>query len=118
MRITACQVHTAGFFMIISSSACSTRPKLFHWEVSIFACLTGERRSEIEGMNAILVRGDAMSVSDVEKAFAQIEEVEAVISTIGGTPANPTADSEVGSQSIVMTDISHLHINYSWKGLL
>ena len=36
-----------------------------------------------------------MSVSDVEKAFGQIEEVDAVISTIGGTPANPKADSEV-----------------------
>ena len=36
-----------------------------------------------------------MSVSDVEKAFGQIEEVEAVVSTIGGTPANPKADSEV-----------------------
>lgn len=48
-------------------------------------------------MNAILVRGDAMSVPDVEKAFGQIEEVEAVVSTIGGTPANPKADSEVRS---------------------
>ncbi len=44
---------------------------------------------------AIVVRGDAMSTSDVEKAFGQIEEVDAVISTIGGTPANPKADSEV-----------------------
>ena len=69
-------------------------------------------------MNAILVRGDAMSVSDVEKAFAQIEEVEAVVSTIGGTPANPTADSQVGSQPIAMTDTSHVHINQSWMGLL
>lgn len=82
------------------------------------SCLIAERRSEIEGMNAILVRGDAMSVSDVEKAFAQIEEVEAVVSTIGGTPANPTADSQVGSQPIAMTDTSHVHINQSWMGLL
>ncbi|KAK9816215.1 hypothetical protein WJX74_009237 [Apatococcus lobatus] len=58
------------------------------------------RRSEIEGMNAILVRGDAMSVPDVEKAFGQIEEVEAVISTIGGTPANPKADSE-GNMNLI-----------------
>ena len=54
-------------------------------------------RSEIEGMNAILVRGDAMSTADVEKAFGQIEDADAVVSTIGGTPANPKADSEVKS---------------------
>lgn len=52
-------------------------------------------RSEIEGMMAILVRGDAMSKEDVAKAFDQIEEVDAVVSTIGGTPADPTADSQV-----------------------
>ena len=46
-------------------------------------------------MMAVLVRGDAMSVPDVEKAFGQIDDVEAVVSTIGGTPANPKADSEV-----------------------
>lgn len=31
---------------------------------------------------------------DVDGAFAQIEEVDAVVSTIGGTPADPSADSE------------------------
>ena len=44
---------------------------------------------------AILVRGDAMSQEDVAKAFDQIEEVDAVVSTIGGTPADPMADSQV-----------------------
>ena len=52
-------------------------------------------RSEIEGMMAIVVRGDALVVSDVEAAFAEIEEVDAVVSTIGGTPADARADSEV-----------------------
>jgi hypothetical protein len=46
-------------------------------------------------MMAILVRGDAMSKEDVTKAFDQIEEVDAVVSTIGGTPADPMADSQV-----------------------
>ena len=44
---------------------------------------------------AILVRGDALKKEDVEKAMGQIEEVDAVVSTIGGTPADPTADSQV-----------------------
>lgn len=44
---------------------------------------------------AIVVRGDALVPSDVEAAFAQIEEVDAVVSTIGGTPADPRADAEV-----------------------
>lgn len=44
---------------------------------------------------AILVRGDALKKEDVDKALEQIEEVDAVVSTIGGTPADPTADSQV-----------------------
>ena len=52
------------------------------------------RRPEIEKMMAVVVRGDATSKEDVEKAFAQIEEVDLVVSTIGGTPADPRADSE------------------------
>lgn len=46
-------------------------------------------------MMAIVVRGDALSTEDVKKAFDQIEEVDAVISTLGGTPGDPTADSQV-----------------------
>lgn len=45
-------------------------------------------------MMAIVVRGDALVPSDVSSAFGQIEEVDAVISTIGGTPADASADSE------------------------
>ena len=46
-------------------------------------------------MMAIVVRGDALSEEDVKKAFDQIEEMDAVVSTIGGTPADPSADSQV-----------------------
>jgi nucleoside-diphosphate-sugar epimerase len=52
------------------------------------------RRAEIEGMMAIVVRGDALVSRDVAAAFDQIEEVDAVVSTIGGTPADASADSE------------------------
>ncbi len=45
-------------------------------------------------MMAIVVKGDAMSPESVAKAFSQIEQVDAVVSTIGGTPADPTADSQ------------------------
>ena len=45
-------------------------------------------------MMAIVVKGDALVKEDVAKAFASIEEVDAVVSTIGGTPADPAADSE------------------------
>lgn len=44
---------------------------------------------------AIVVKGDAMSPQDVEKAFDSIEDVDAVVSTIGGTPADPSVDSQV-----------------------
>lgn len=52
------------------------------------------RRAEIEGMMALVVKGDAMVEADLAAAFDQIEEVDAVISTIGGTPADASADSE------------------------
>ena len=46
-------------------------------------------------MMAIVVKGDALNPDQVQKAFDQIEEVDAVVSTIGGTPADPQADSQV-----------------------
>ncbi|KAL0034838.1 hypothetical protein WJX77_009269 [Trebouxia sp. C0004] len=52
------------------------------------------RRKEIEGMMAIVIRGDALQPDSIQKAFDQIEEVDAVVSTIGGTPADPQADSQ------------------------
>ncbi|GMH40573.1 hypothetical protein BSKO_08477 [Bryopsis sp. KO-2023] len=58
------------------------------------------RQSEIEGMMAIMVKGDAIERESVDKAFAGIEEIDAVISTIGGTPANPLADS-IGNINLI-----------------
>lgn len=55
---------------------------------------TEERRKEIEGMMAIVSKGDALDVDSVAKAFDDMEEVDAVVSTIGGTTANPEADSQ------------------------
>lgn len=52
------------------------------------------RKSEIEGMMAALVKADALERNEIDKAFEGIDEVDAVVSTIGGTPANPQADSE------------------------
>lgn len=46
-------------------------------------------------MMAIVVKGDALNPEQVQKAFDEIEEVDAVVSTIGGTPADPAADSQV-----------------------
>ena len=44
---------------------------------------------------AIVVKGDALDEASVKAAFDQIEEVDAVVSTVGGTPADARADSEV-----------------------
>jgi len=51
-------------------------------------------RSEIEAMGAFLCKGDALEPKDVAKAYRMVEEYDAVVSTIGGTPADPRADSE------------------------
>ena len=39
-------------------------------------------------------KGDALEPKDVAKAYRMVEEYDAVVSTIGGTPADPRADSE------------------------
>ena len=46
-------------------------------------------------MGAILLRGDAMDTEGVEKVFSNVDDIDAVICTIGGTPANPLVDSQV-----------------------
>ena len=54
-------------------------------------------------MMAIVVKGDALQPESIQKAFDQIEEVDAVVSTIGGTPADPTADSQVSISTVGMS---------------
>ena len=66
---------------------------------------TAVRRAEIEGMMAIVVKGDALDEASVKAAFDQIEEVDAVVSTVGGTPADARADSEACARS-------HRHCNH------
>jgi putative NADH-flavin reductase len=55
---------------------------------------TDVRKKEIEAMMAIVARGDALEPSDVARAFEQIEDVDAVVSSVGGTVADPRADGE------------------------
>eukprot|EP00877_Chromochloris_zofingiensis_P001485 jgi/Chrzof1/11337/Cz05g32280.t1 len=55
---------------------------------------TEDRRKDIEGMMAIVAKGDALNKAEVDKVFAGIEDVDAVVSTIGGSTQNPQADSQ------------------------
>ena len=55
-------------------------------------------------MMARVVRGDALSETDVAEVFDQIEDLQAVVSCIGGTPADPSPDSQVSWHALsVMT---------------
>lgn len=45
-------------------------------------------------MMAIVVKGDALKPEEVEKAIQSIDGLDAVVSTIGGTTADPLADSQ------------------------
>lgn len=46
-------------------------------------------------MMAIVVNGDALNPADIDKAFAAMDnEVDAVITSLGGTTANPEVDSQ------------------------
>ncbi len=69
------------------------------------------RRAEIEGMMAIVVKGDALDEASVKAAFDQIEEVDAVVSTVGGTPADARADSEA-------CDVAHSRHEHAVKLLV
>ena len=54
-------------------------------------------------MGAIQVAGDALEPESLARAFDSIEEVDAVISTVGGTSSNPQVDGEVSVSSLVDT---------------
>ena len=51
-----------------------------------------DRRSEIESMMAIVINGDARNDEDIERVFDEIDDLDAVVSTIGGSPADPSSD--------------------------
>jgi nucleoside-diphosphate-sugar epimerase len=55
---------------------------------------TDVRRKEIEGMMAIVAKGDAMSPADLDRVFTAIDGVEAVVSSLGGSTADPSADGQ------------------------
>lgn len=55
---------------------------------------TDVRQKEIEKMMAFVPKGDALNKDDVQKVFDGIEEVDAVVCTLGGTTADPRVDSE------------------------
>jgi nucleoside-diphosphate-sugar epimerase len=67
---------------------------------------TEKRRKEIEDMMAIVAIGDAMNPEDIEKHFVAIDGVDAVVTTIGGTSADPTADSQ-GNINLIEAAIKH-----------
>mmetsp|Transcript_8323 Transcript_8323/g.20579 ORF Transcript_8323/g.20579 Transcript_8323/m.20579 type:complete len:299 (-) Transcript_8323:101-997(-) len=53
---------------------------------------TDERRADIESMMAIVINGDARNEADVQRVFEEIDDLDAVVSTIGGPPADPSSD--------------------------
>lgn len=55
---------------------------------------TDIRRKEIEGMMAIVAKGDALKPEDLAKVFDGMEEVDAVISTLGGSTSGPEVDGQ------------------------
>jgi nucleoside-diphosphate-sugar epimerase len=67
---------------------------------------TDKRRKEIEDMMAIVAIGDAMNPDDLEKHFVAIDGVDAVVTTIGGTTADPAADS-TGNINLIEAAIKH-----------
>jgi nucleoside-diphosphate-sugar epimerase len=55
---------------------------------------TDARKKEIESMMAIVAKGDALNPADIEKAFDQIDGADAVVSSVGGSVADPRADGD------------------------
>jgi len=67
---------------------------------------TEKRRKDIEDMMAIVAIGDAMNPEDIEKHLVAIDGCDAVISTIGGTTADPSADSQ-GNINLIEAAMKH-----------
>ena len=67
---------------------------------------TDKRRKDIEDMMAIVAIGDAMNPEDIEKHLVAIDGCDAVISTIGGTTADPSADSQ-GNINLIEAAMKH-----------
>ncbi len=55
---------------------------------------------------AIVAIGDAMKPEDIEKHLVAIDGCDAVISTIGGTSADPSADSQ-GNINLIEAALKH-----------
>jgi len=77
------------------------------------AWVTFLQRSEnlkepIEKMGALLHIGDALNADSVEKAWANgaLDDCKIVVSTLGGTPADPTVD-EVGNINLIDAALNH-----------
>lgn len=52
------------------------------------------RKKEIEKMMALYHLGDAMDVESVEAAWTNMDDCKIVVSSLGGTPADPSVDSQ------------------------
>ena len=57
-------------------------------------CRSDSFKSEVEKKGGITAKGDALDKESVEKLMASIDDLNVVVSTIGGTTADPKADSE------------------------
>mmetsp|Transcript_19612 Transcript_19612/g.54653 ORF Transcript_19612/g.54653 Transcript_19612/m.54653 type:complete len:272 (-) Transcript_19612:187-1002(-) len=55
---------------------------------------TDVRRKEIEGMMAIVAKGDALKPEELQKVMDGIEEVDAVVCSLGGSTKDPQVDSQ------------------------
>ena len=61
---------------------------------SLFSFVLSCYSNQIESLGGFLVKGDVFDPKSVKKALNLVEEYDAVVSTVGGTPADPKADSE------------------------
>lgn len=55
---------------------------------------TDVRRKEIEGMMALVAKGDALNPADLDRIFTSIEDVDAVVSSLGGSTSGPEVDGQ------------------------
>ncbi|KAG1678959.1 hypothetical protein FOA52_013022 [Chlamydomonas sp. UWO 241] len=62
---------------------------------------TDKRRAEIEKMMAICAKGDAMDVASLQKVFDSIEEVDAVVCTLGGGGDDDVSVNSVGTINVI-----------------
>eukprot|EP00210_Caulerpa_lentillifera_P008573 g8178.t1 len=63
------------------------------------------RQKTLEEMNVVVIKADALDKDTVNKQMSKIDGLDAVVSTLGGTPSDPQVDS-IGNINVIQAALA------------